>query len=221
MQIKEIIRSQRKTLSLEINDAAELILRAPRRATEKSIQQFIDSKQDWITKNLPRAKAHIASIPKREFKNGELLPYLGANYSLEIILNASSPLMFHSKFYLAKEYLDKAKPTFERWYRHQAYAVINQRMHHFSQQMQLQFVSLKLNAAKTRWGSCSSDGRLNFNWRLVMAPMAVLDYVIVHELSHLKYMNHSTRFWHFVEKFYPNYAEQIGWLKQHGHTLVL
>lgn len=221
MQIKKIIRSPRKTLSLEINHAAELILRTPLRASEKTIQHFIESKHDWIEKNLSRAKARVESIPQREFKNGELLPYLGTSYSIEIILNATSPLLFHNKFYLAQEYRDKAKPTFERWYRHQAYSIIHQRMHHFNQQMQLEFSSLKLNAAKTRWGSCSSNGRLNFNWRLIMAPLEVLDYVIVHELSHLKYMNHSSRFWHWVEKFYPNYDEQITWLKQYGHTLVL
>lgn len=122
------------------------------------------------------------------------------------------------------ESLGTPKPTLIRsilveWYKSHARAIIKERVEVWSQQMQLSYNRIFIKGQKTRWGSCSSLKNLNFNWRLVIAPLPVLDYVVVHELAHLVEMNHSAKFWGMVGTFFPEYRECKDWLKRNGMTL--
>jgi predicted metal-dependent hydrolase len=111
---------------------------------------------------------------------------------------------------------DLAEGILERWYRQQAKAVVSGALELYRERMGVTYESLVIKDQKTRWGSCSSKGNLNFSWRLILAPKSVLDYVVVHELAHLREMNHSSRFWRIVEEYYGEYKAAERWLKENG-----
>jgi predicted metal-dependent hydrolase len=114
-----------------------------------------------------------------------------------------------------------ARRALEAWYRRQADTIFAERLAHANGIYGFQYARVSVKAQKTRWGSCSKLGNLNFNWRLLLAPLSVLDYVVVHELCHLKELNHSARFWQLVARGCPDYAVHRRWLRQHGRELVL
>ena len=107
-------------------------------------------------------------------------------------------------------------PALERWYREQARKRIAWRTAYFARHMGVTYGRISIRAAKTRWGSCSAEGNLNFHWKLILMPPEILDYVVVHELAHRKEMNHSDRFWAEVERVLPDYRQRRAWLKEHG-----
>ncbi|MDO9303429.1 MAG: M48 family metallopeptidase, partial [Anaerolineales bacterium] len=111
--------------------------------------------------------------------------------------------------------------VFTRWYKERALEIISERVKQYSQQYNFAPKQVKISSAKTRWGSCSPNGALNFTWRLVMAPLAVIDYVVAHELVHLRVKDHSSKFWKTVESIYPDYKKQRKWLRENGGKLIL
>ena len=113
------------------------------------------------------------------------------------------------------------KTYLESWYKQQARKIILERVHHYARVGEYTYQSVSLMSATTRWGSCSARKNLNFNWKLVMAPLEVLDYVVCHELAHLVELNHSRDFWERVRKIFPLYRQYRTWLKRHGHTLKI
>lgn len=130
----------------------------------------------------------------------------------------------NGNFQLARIALDKAPIVFERWYREQAHKVISERVQWYAAKHGYSWKQIKITSARRRWGSCSAGGRLgrlSFAWRLVMAPMPVIDYVLVHELVHLQVKNHSKKFWGRVGVIMPDYKQKIEWLEKNGHLLNL
>ena len=127
----------------------------------------------------------------------------------------------NSFFYLSINHLQSAEKIFLEWYRQQALQKISERVRFYYAITNLKYHKIKISNAKKRWGSCSSQGNLNFSWRLIMAPLEVIDYVVVHELVHLEEKNHANRFWNKVEKILPDYKIQKKWLKENGHNLKL
>lgn len=176
-----IIRSNRRTISLEITTAGEVIVRAPRHMSETDIRRFVNDKSSWLEKHLR----------KREVEKN-LLQEEGSFTEEEI-----------------RKLVKLAK------------TVIPQKVAYYARLMGVTYGRITIRRQKTRWGSCSREGNLNFNCLLVMTPPEVLDYVVVHELSHRIEMNHSQRFWKVVEKVMPNYRIQRKWLKEHGNRLIL
>lgn len=175
-----IVRSKRKTLSLEVRADGEVIVRAPQTMPERKIRKFTEEKRDWILKNLQKIntrRQEESSVQK-----------------------------------LSQEQRDALRT--------QAADVFAQRTAYFAGVMGLQYGRITIREQKTRWGSCSSNHNLNFNWKLVLAPREVLDYVVVHELCHLKEMNHSREFWAEVEKILPDYRSRRKWLKEQGWRLM-
>jgi predicted metal-dependent hydrolase len=114
---------------------------------------------------------------------------------------------------------DAVRMAIERWYRRQAHHVFAERAEHWNARFGYNYGRIAIRDQKSRWGSCSRQGNLNFNWRLLLAPLAVLDYIVIHELAHLKEGNHSPRFWALVAGQCPDYRDQRAWLRQHGPEL--
>ena len=114
---------------------------------------------------------------------------------------------------------DAVRAAIERWYRRQAHHIFAERAAHWNTQFGYKYGRIAIRDQKSRWGSCSRQGNLNFNWRLLLAPLAVLDYIVIHELAHLKEGNHSPRFWALVAEQCPDYRDQRAWLRQHGPEL--
>lgn len=220
VEVSEIIRSQRRTLALIVKPDGTLIVRAPRKASAKSIREFVEKNIEWIHKKQAQVRSFVPQAPKR-YVQGEHFLYLGSSYPLEIVPDLKPVLQLNGGFKLAEHAKDLAVVEFERWYRVQAKEILKERVDFFARQYGFHYTGLKINAARTRWGSCSAKRSLNFSWRLIMAPMKSVDYVVLHELVHTVIHNHSRQFWNKVEKIMPDYKVHRQWLKKHGPELML
>ena len=181
MEVK-VIRSDRKTVSIQINLDLDITVRVPRSASKKDIEQILKENEPWINKKIEKMKEKKA---KYEALNIKKLTYEEIN-----------------------ELADKA------------ILVIPKRVEYFAKLVGVTYGNITIRNQKTRWGSCSSKGNLNFNCLLMLVPSQVLDYVVVHELCHRKEMNHSKAFWNEVEKVLPNYKESVRWLKEEGGQIT-
>lgn len=181
MKNTEIIRSNRKTISLRIKPDGSIELRAPQQMTDREIQEFIQQKSQWIEKKLQE-------MQERQQQRSQLEPL-----TMEEIRGLAD----------------------------QALRVIPERTAHFAGIIGVTYGRITIRNQKSRWGSCSGKGNLNFNCLLMLMPPEVLDYVVVHELCHRKEMNHSPRFWAEVSKILPDYKNQVKWLKEHGTEIMM
>ena len=219
--IKKIIRSKRKTLGLQIMPDAGLIVRAPEKTSLETIQKVVHKKLPWILQKQRIVRETYKPPLKKEFVNGEGLLYLGELYKLFIVEQASVPLVFDCKeFLLCCKHLSEAHSLLVSWYRQEALTVISQRLKLYADNAGLKYNGIKITNAEKRWGSCSSKALMNFSWRLIMAPMKVVDYVVVHELVHLRERNHSKKFWQNVRLILPHYQEAKLWLSTNNHLLT-
>ena len=221
MEIKKVIRSKRKTISLQVSDNATLIVRAPFKVSDEIINRVILKHSNWIEKKKKEIQARDLKFAKKEFVNGEGILYLGDYYRLRLVEKQEIPLDFENGFYLSKDYLVGAKGIFIDWYKERAYEKISERVRWYAQKRGFKYNRINITNAPKRWGSCSCRNNLNFSWRLIMAPLTVVDYVIVHELVHLDEKNHSTAFWNKVKMLMTDYKKHQEWLKKNGHLLRL
>jgi predicted metal-dependent hydrolase len=221
MKIDQIIYSRRKTLALIVRADGTLLVRAPQRANRLQIVQFVESKADWIRRAQEKVKRLPPPALAREYKPGESFLYLGKSYRLEIVAKASTALDLKDRFYMAQKSLPSARSMFTAWYKRRAREVLTARVQQYATKLGFKVNRVKITSAQCRWGSCSAKGTLCFTWRLVMAPPPVIDYVVVHELAHLRERNHSKRFWSLVQSFMPDYKTRQDWLKHNGATLSL
>ena len=224
MQIKidKLIRSKRRTIALIIERDGSFTVRAPMRAPHAAIENFIQQKADWIT----RTRDKMISTPReptlgKQYIDGEKFLFLGSSFDLKLVEVQKHSLHFDSEFTLRRASQTKGEQVFTRWYKERALEVITERVEQYAQKYNFIPKQVRISSAKTRWGSCSPNGTLNFTWRLVMAPLDVIDYVVVHELVHLRVKDHSSKFWKVVESIYPEYKKQRKWLRENGEKLNL
>lgn len=218
IRIDRVIRSGRKTVALMVNDQAELVIRAPLWVSDELIEGLVIEKSDWIRN---KQESVLRSIPApRQFLPGEKFPFLGKEYPLDIGVNQKGSVHLTDRFIVDPGVSD-IREGLINWYRKAAKKIIPVRCGHWSALTGLKPGSVHITSAQTRWGSCSSRSSLNFTWRLVMAPLEIVDYVVVHELVHLEIRNHSGSYWERVRSILPDYADKRRWLKDHGRELVL
>lgn len=221
IQIDRLVRSKRRTISLEIERDGSLTVRAPKHASDDEIFALVNSKKKWIDRKQALTQERIREAPPKQFSEGERFFYLGKTYPLEIVSNQPAALLLNGSFQLAAERQESGRKIFEQWYRERAAQVIKPRTASMADQHGLTYTIIRITGAKTRWGSCGPKGSLNFSWHLVMAPVEVIDYVILHELTHLRIRNHSKRYWQEVRGIMPDYQDHINWLHENGHRLSL
>ncbi len=219
IKIDKIIRSRRKTIALVVSENAALIVRAPMAVTLEYIQNLVFKKRLWINKKQQWVLRQGRFIRNKEFVDGEEFLYFGQLYKLKIWTGENIVLTDVLNF--PTKYLKAAKPRMMMWYKHKALEIIRQRVLFYSQLTGWKFRSIKVTGAVKRWGSCGPMGSINFSWRLAMAPLAVIDYVVLHELTHVVEKNHAAKFWQQVKKFMPDYKIRQKWLKENGKFLNL
>jgi len=219
IKIDKIIKSKRKTIALQITDDAILIVRAPFFVDDKTIEQVVESRKEWIERKRKEILSRDPKFLPKEFVNGEGFLYLGKYYRLKILKNAEEPLKFDNGFYLSKEHLHDARDLFVQWYKQRAYEKISERVKWYAQKRGFKYNKVNITDAQKRWGSCSCKGNLNFSWRLIMAPLAVVDYVVVHELVHIEEKNHTKAFWGKVKMLMPEFEKHRAWLKKNAYLL--
>jgi len=226
IEINKLVRSKRKTLALIVETDGTLTVRAPLRMKETDIRNFIEEKKDWIKRK--QANALKDAVTPRRYVDGERFLYLGKEVTLRIV-PAEGPRRGDGKpalamgrvFKLTRPAQPRAESVFEAWYKKQARKVLTERVEFFAQKHGFKVEKIRISSARTRWGSYSSRGTLSFTWRLVMAPLEIIDYVVVHELCHSKELNHSKAFWAQVESILPDYKRRRKWLKENGGWLRL
>jgi predicted metal-dependent hydrolase len=219
MEIDRLIRSKRKTMTLIIERDGTLTVRAPLRVSKSQIEAFVQEKTNWIDRTRQKIKA--AEVSPRQYIDGEKFLFLGSSFDLKLVRPQRPSLKFDGEFRLSNTAQKRGESIFTRWYKDRAFEIITERVAKFSEQYDFAPKQLKITSARTRWGSCSPNGGLNFSWRLVMAPLDVIDYVVIHELAHLRVKNHSRKFWKLVESVLPGYKVQRKWLREHGEKLTL
>lgn len=220
-KIDRIIRSRRKTLSLEVTCDARLIIRAPVKMTVKEIKRFVERKHHWVQEKQRVARERLRKLAPKQFVDGEKFLFLGNTYLLSIVDDNRNPLSFDREFRLSRAHLHRARQLFVDWYKEQAYKKIRERLHRYSSVSDIHFNNFTITNAQKRWGSCSSRGNLHFSWRLILAAPHVVDYVVVHELVHIKEQNHSAKFWKKVELLLPDYRSNRQWMKENGYLLAI
>ncbi len=219
----QLIRSKkrRKTISLHIKEDGRIVIYAPYSTPKWEIERFINEKESWISEKLSE-KERSTKEAEKAFIPGENFLYLGELFPLEIQDNNSKehPLkLSFGKFILDKDHIEEAKDLFIKWYKREAKEKIIGRIDYYSNRLQLFPKGVKITSAKYRWGSCSRDDRLSFSWRIIMASLNTIDYILIHELVHIKEKNHSKRFWSYLESILPDYKKHRLWLKENGYSL--
>ena len=221
MKIDQIVRTRRKTFALIVQRDGSLVVRAPLRASDQQIRELVRKKEKWIIAKQEAARRTYAALRPREFVDGEGFLYLGKSYKLAIVEGNRPTLFLSDQFYLARFALPHAEAVFKAWYKQQASRIISERAAWYAAQNGFVYKRVNITGARTRWGSCGARGTLNFTWRLILAPLRVIDYVVIHELAHLKQKNHSKAYWSEVRRLMPDYKVQISWLNANGQTLHL
>lgn len=221
MKIDQLIRSKRKTIGLYIQRDGRLIVRAPRGAPRILIDAFVQEKEAWIRENQARARQMAEQNQPRQFVDGETFLFLGEAYPLRIVASQAKPLVFDAGFHLRQDAQPRAAALIEAWYRGQARQVISERVIWYARQHGFHYNKIRISGARTRWGSSSTTGTLSFTWRLVMAPLEMIDYVVLHELAHTRVRNHSPAYWAALAELLPDYKRRRDWFHKNGHKLTL
>ena len=219
VEIDRIIHSKRKTIALIVESDGSIVVRAPQRMTGQAILQFVERHADWVEKRRAEIRAAALTL-KRQYQSGQSFLYLGQEFLLEIVTDQQKKLILDDRFKLAGSALESADLVFQRWYRQQAVLVIPQRVKFFADKYKFQYEGVRITSARTRWGSCSSKGVLSFSWRLILTPLELVDYVVIHELAHTVQHNHSKKFWNLVEEIFPDYRERRRRLRQFGEQVL-
>ncbi len=222
MKIDRLIRSRRKTLELQISSEGLLIVRAPIQVSLAQIEAFVIQKTGWIQrKRLEATRTRRFPATPQAITEGSEKLFLGQKYP--VLLSSGQRPALHLKnnrFYLSAG-TRHPQAVFSAWYGQEARRIFAERVALYAPQLGVAPRQIRLSNAHTRWGSCSTRGSINLVWRLVMAPLEIVDYVVVHELAHLKVPNHSKAFWRLVEGIFPDYKRRREWLKKNGQSLMV
>jgi predicted metal-dependent hydrolase len=217
----DLIRSRRKTISIMITQDAAVVVRAPLRAPLRVIDGFVKQKREWIREKHAQALKRREAHKPREYISGEELPYLGSSLVLAVTDSVRRVELLGGTLALPKAKAGDAGRLLVKWYVERAREFIATRVEAYAARTGIHPASVSITGARRRWGSCSASGRLNFAWRLVMAPPDVVDYVVVHELAHIEHHDHSRAFWDRVGEILPDYKAKRKWLKDNGVLLQL
>jgi predicted metal-dependent hydrolase len=200
-------------------------VRIPHWASEKWVQQWLTDKQEWISKSWSEAHGNYSQFCLK-IAPGAIFPYQGKDYFVRWCKGRSSRVVLQEKAINIEMSGRSGKPEevqaeaiLKRWYKNQAEELFSMRLTYWESITGLSANSLKIKTYKRRWGSCSASGVVTLNWKLVLLDTALLDYVIMHELAHLKHMNHSKEFWSLVTKFYPDWKQKRSLLNQRAIIL--
>lgn len=210
-------RKRRKTITLQVHGDGKVIIRAPWSTPSAEADAFFSAKQPWLKEKLSRQRRYVT-----DFWSCGRLPYLGTSYPLEVLPRRGGPESFSfsdRRFFLHCDHMLRARAIMVAWLTGQAEEHFEMRIAHYEGVSGQRPAGFRLSNARYRWGSCSPRNRLFLNWRLIMAPPSVIDYVIVHELMHIREKNHSHRFWVLIARTFRDYEAQRRWLKENSFLL--
>lgn len=220
-------RAYKRSIRLTVLVTGRIRMSVPMRLPEKHIFDFLQTNQEWIIQNQRKCREFREKHPPKRYSEGETFPFLGKKLNLRFIcgkrarifvqregenLICEIPKPSWEKFCLSNSHPEVAL-NIARFYADESRKILSDRLNYFSEKMALQPSAVCFRSQKTRWGSCSAKGRISLNWRLVIASLDVMDYVVVHELAHLRHHNHSVAFWNLVATHSPDYLMHRNWLR--------
>ena len=219
--IDEIKYSKRKTIAIEVKPGGRVIVRAPKGTRKILIEQFIREKSGWITQAKARMLKIAASEVQQNYYEGAQVLYLGRSWRLTHLDQAKKGLVFSREkgFLLQKDRIEDTAELLKEFYREETRRLAGHHIDQYAPKWGLKVNSLRITSAKTRWGSCSAKNTLNFSYRLAMLPPEAFEYVVVHELAHIRHHNHSSAFWGFMAQMLPDFQKRRQWLKQNGRKI--
>lgn len=218
----QIVRSaKRKNLTISVERDRSVLVHAPEGALDETIQRLVETKRQWLFGKLNHAqKYQHPHAPGKEVVNGESAAYLGREYRIELATTESGLVEFSGRFLIPPAHqARRRRKVLKDWYFSRAKEVILPRVEYRARDLGVIIQGARIVDNRYRWGSCTMKDRVNLNWRLIKAPMDVIDYVIVHELAHLLEANHTPQFWNIVRANTPNSGKAKAWLKEHGQVL--
>jgi len=217
-----VIRSaKRRKLTITVERDCSVVVHAPVGISEEKIQKIVESKRQWIYEKTghPQKYRGLPHPPGKELVSGESALYLGRQYRIEVVKKGLAEVRFTQRFLIPAVQEGKRRDALKEWYIDKAKEKIIPRVKLHARELGVDVAGVRIVDNRYRWGSCTLKDNVNFNWRLIKAPMFVIDYVIIHELAHLIEANHTPRFWNIVRTQSPTMDKARAWLKEHGGLL--
>lgn len=215
----QVEKSHRKTLGISLIKNGIFLVKVPEIFTVEQVETYLLRNEITLHKALAASKV-ISS--DREFVEGEDYYYLGRNYRLKIIDNSDKELSLEGDYFTIGQFVgEDYRGSFQDWYTENLFKVIQEKINLYKMTLGIEPSKVTIDNLTEKWGACTPTGMLKFNWKLAMAPLSIIDYIVVHEMVHLKIKNHSTQFWSTVHSICPRYQDSIRWLKENGHELSL
>ncbi|MBK5251298.1 MAG: M48 family metallopeptidase [Peptostreptococcaceae bacterium] len=218
---------KRKSLRISVEPPDSVFVVAPVGIKDDEILKIVKSKAKWIEKKLSEIKESRFEKRDRKYASGEIFMYLGHEYRLKVQMDVSAKkpsVEFEGGYFhmiTGTEDIAVLGKAMEDWYREKSLDIVTERVRHYQRHFVQRPIEIKAKKQRKRWGSCSNAHRLNFNLRCAMAPMDVIDYIVVHEMCHMVQFNHSKEFWGVVEKIMPDYKDRREWLRKNGIRMIL
>jgi predicted metal-dependent hydrolase len=213
--------AKRKKLTITVERDRSVIVHAPEGVSDMVIEQVVESKRQWIYEKIKHKQKYkeLPHPPGKELVSGESALYLGRQYRIEIVESDQKEIIFDQRFMVPLSQPERQTESMRDWYISRAKGKILPRVRQYANQIGVEYKGARIVDNRYRWGSCSAKDNVNLNWRLIKAPMFVIDYVIVHELAHLIEANHTPRFWNIVQAQVPKVEKARSWLVEHGQVL--
>lgn len=222
-----IIYKRRKTIGIYIDLYGRIELQVPKDTTKDTIISLIEDKWEWINQKSKEMKDRIAGPTDKVYDHGEEFMYMGKAYPILIFSNTSDQqdyIVFevNQLHIYVKEHKDEAiKIVLKRFYYQQCKALIEKRIRIYQSEFKMKPRSIRITDDNSNWGTCNSRLELTFNWKLAMAPLEVIDYVVVHEMCHMVHLNHERSFWRLVGKILPDYEQRANWLALSSWKMIV
>lgn len=208
-------------MELSVERNGDLVIRAPERATRARLEAFIHEKRTWVYQKMAEKEALRRAVPIREYVSGESFPYLGRSYRLLLVNRQDAPLRLDTgRFRLLRSEVGQGRSHFIRWYTEHGRTWLRRRVEALAPRIGVEPGAVHVRDLGYRWGSCGRGRTVNFNWATVLLPQRLVEYVVVHELVHLRERNHTPEFWRRVERVLPDYARRKAWLAEWGASFT-
>lgn len=224
-----LYEQERNDVKISVDLVSGVMVYTPKEANKVTVHNIIQSKAKWIYEKVEHLNEVKVNVTPKEFVSGEKLPYLGRQYRLKVYREAIDSFTFNfsqGKFIASVPSnwaQERVQTTLEdsliAWYRSKGIKKIHERARYYENLLGVDAKSIQLKTQHKRWGTCTPEGNIYLNWRIVMAPMQVINYVIVHELTHLRIPEHNQAFWNLVKSILPQYEESKEWLRVYGMKL--
>ncbi len=213
--------AKRSKLTITVERDRSVIVHAPEGVSDERIRRVVQAKRQWIHDKIkhPQKYQDLPHPPGKELVSGESAHYLGRQYLIEVVKTSQAGILFNRRFLIPASLGAKRVEALREWYIARAKEKIAPRVTLHAHALGVDIAQIKIVNYRFRWGSCTVRNNVNLNWRLIKAPMFVIDYVIVHELAHLVEGNHTPRFWNIVRAQTPTMEKAKAWLKEHGQLL--